>query len=220
MILREARWFTRGHTAGIAHSRAGISLLSLRLILFRACQWAWTLCQADMFSVDGDLFSFLLDTEIAHLLPSFSAVHTKRSPHPLSPGEQVSLTLSRSHLFFQTLHLVWSGQQTIAPETRIQTHTDEASSDCDPAFRLFLSPSFPFPWHLSKCLLSLGSWWVWCCPDAFSGVSGFTKGQVDVHSASGLFDARRVSAHVSWGSQERFASCRGLDKPQLISMAS
>lgn len=28
------------------------------------------------------------------------------------------------------------------------------------------------------------------------GVSGFTKGQVDdVHSASGLFDARRVSAH-------------------------
>lgn len=59
-----------------------------------------------MFSVDGDLFSFLLDTEITHLLPSFSAVHTKRSPHPLSPGEQVSLTLSRSHLFFQTLHLV------------------------------------------------------------------------------------------------------------------
>lgn len=37
-----------------------------------------------MFSVDGDLFSFLLDAEIAHLLPSFSAIHTKRSPYPLS----------------------------------------------------------------------------------------------------------------------------------------
>lgn len=53
-----------------------------------------------MFSVDGDLFSFLLDAEIARLLPSFTAVHTKRSPHPLSTGEQVPLTLSRSQFFF------------------------------------------------------------------------------------------------------------------------
>lgn len=60
-----------------------------------------------MFSVDGDLFSFLLGAEIARLLPSFSSVHTKMSPHPLSTGEQVPLTLSRSHFFFfQTLHLV------------------------------------------------------------------------------------------------------------------
>lgn len=76
---------------------------------------------------------------------------------------------------------------------------------------LDISPNARSPWGPGECdAVQMPS----------QGVSGFTKGQVDVHSASGLFDARRVSAQVSWGSQERFASCRGLDKPQLISVAS
>lgn len=100
------------------------------------------------------------------------ALYTQRGVLILWALESRCHLLSGEAIFFFK-HCIWSdpGSKQLLPETRIQTHMDEASSDCDPAFWLFLSPSFPFPWHLSKCLLSLGSWWVWCCPDAFSGGS-------------------------------------------------
>lgn len=167
LILREVMWLTQGHTAAVAHSINGVHLLSLRLmlILFLAYQWTWILCQADMFSVDGDLFSFLLNAEVAHLLPS-PPPPNKEEPSSFEHWV-LSLLESRWHLltveamfFFRTLHLVWFEQRTIAPETRIQIHMNEASSVWDPAFRLCLSslflsldisPNAHSPWGAGEC---------------------------------------------------------------------